>query len=421
MNSMDQIVKVKKLMSRGVNIANSVSVEVGSEVNIENISSDGVTIHSGCRIFGKSTVISPGVVLGSEGPVTLKDCRLGCNVELKGGYFDNSIFMDGVSVGPNCHIRPGSILEESVSVAHSVGLKQTILFPFVKLGSLINFCDCFMSGGTSDVNHSEVGSSYIHFNYTPNKDKATPSLIGDVAHGVMLNQNPIFLGGQGGLVGPCRIAYGTVIASGSIQREDQLKPNRLIISNNVRKGNVKYMQGVYLSVARQALNNIVYVANLLALMCWYRNIRKLFVADGFSMLLFEGLLEALEVVIKNRVGKFEMFCCNLKESLKLSKSLLGADTSSLFIQQKKELYENRKVMNNIVSEILDKIRAGSWASNSFVYHITQQIDQHGYGYLDTIKNLESDSAKSGTLWLQGIVDKVINTTLSSFQSINIAK
>jgi UDP-N-acetylglucosamine/UDP-N-acetylgalactosamine diphosphorylase len=52
-------------------------------------------------------------------------------------------------------------------------LKQTILFPFVTLGSLINFCDIFMSGGSDRKNHSEVGSSYIHFNYTPNQDKAT--------------------------------------------------------------------------------------------------------------------------------------------------------------------------------------------------------------------------------------------------------
>ena len=86
-----------------------------------------------------------------------------------------------------------------------------------------------MSGGTSRQDHSEVGSSYIHFNYTPNQDKATPSLIGDVPSVVMLNQRPIFLGGQGGLVGPCRMAFGTVIAAGSICRKDVLEPDRLVI------------------------------------------------------------------------------------------------------------------------------------------------------------------------------------------------
>ena len=75
-----------------------------------------------------------------------------------------------------------------------------------------------MAGGTSRKNHSEIGSSYIHFNFTPHQDKATASLIGDVPRGVMLDQPPIFLGGQGGLVGPVRIAYGTVIPAGTICR-----------------------------------------------------------------------------------------------------------------------------------------------------------------------------------------------------------
>jgi len=101
-----------------------------------------------------------------------------------------------------------------------VGLKQTILFPFVTLGSLVNFCDCLMAGGTSKKDHSEVGSSYIHFNYTPEQDKATPSLIGDVPQGVMVNRPPIFLGGQGGAVGPVRIGYGTVVKAGTILRKD---------------------------------------------------------------------------------------------------------------------------------------------------------------------------------------------------------
>ena len=49
-----------------------------------------------------------------------------------------------------------------------------------------------MSGGTSRRDHSEVGSSYIHFNFTPDGDKTTPSLFGDVVHGVLLDQPAVF-------------------------------------------------------------------------------------------------------------------------------------------------------------------------------------------------------------------------------------
>jgi len=192
------ILKIEKLLKKGVNIPNPDSVEIGSKVDTDRISGEGVVIYSGCKIFGGSTLILKNTRLGYESPVTIENCQIGTNVDLKGGFLKEAVLLDRVSIGCGSHIREGTILEEEASIAHTVGLKHTILLPFVTLGSLINFCDCFMSGGTSKKDHSEVGSSYIHFNYTPNQDKATASLIGDVPNGVMLNQRPIFLGGQGG-------------------------------------------------------------------------------------------------------------------------------------------------------------------------------------------------------------------------------
>lgn len=192
------ILKIEKLLKKGVNIPNPDSIEIGREVDTDRISGDGVVIYSGCKIFGGSTLILKNTRLGYESPVTIENCQIGTNVDLKGGFLRQAVLLDKVSIGYGSHIREGTILEEETSIAHMVGLKHTILLPFVTLGSLINFCDCFMSGGTSRRDHSEVGSSYIHFNYTPNQDKATASLIGDVPNGVMLNQRPIFLGGQGG-------------------------------------------------------------------------------------------------------------------------------------------------------------------------------------------------------------------------------
>ncbi len=192
--------KIIGLIKRGVNIPNPLTIHLGDEVNLENISSHDVTLYPGCRIYGEKTVISAGVKLGYEAPVTVDNCQLGQMVELKGGYFTQSVFLEKSNMGSGAQVREACILEEQAGGAHCVGLKQTILFPFVTLGSLINFCDCLMAGGTSRKAHSEVGSSYIHFNFTPEGDKATASLIGDVPQGVMLNKPPIFLGGQGGMV-----------------------------------------------------------------------------------------------------------------------------------------------------------------------------------------------------------------------------
>jgi bifunctional UDP-N-acetylglucosamine pyrophosphorylase/glucosamine-1-phosphate N-acetyltransferase len=216
--------RVERLIERGVSIPAPGGVEIGEEVDLDRIATQGVVFHAGTKVFGAKTLISRGVRLGREGPVTVDSCSVGPGVSLKGGFFESAVFLKGVGHGARRPRQGGTILEEQASGAHTVALKQTILFPFVTLGSLVNFCDCFMAGGTDRKNHSEVGSSYIHFNFTPNQDKATASMLGDVPGGVMLNQDPIFLGGQGGLVGPCRLAYGTVVAAGTVWRKDEPRP-----------------------------------------------------------------------------------------------------------------------------------------------------------------------------------------------------
>src|SRR5208337_2418339 len=235
--------KVICLLKKGVRMTAPFSVEIGDEVNLSRIS-DSLTIYGAARICGKNTLISGKVTLGYEAPVTLIDCCLGNDVELRGGFFTNSVFLNEVTMGSNAQVRSGCLLEEESGGNHCIGLKQTILFPFVQLGSLINFCDCLMAGGTSRKNHSEVGSSYIHFNFTPNQDKATASLIGDVPRGVMLDQRPIFLGGQGGLVGPAVIGYGTVIAAGVIFRGDFHEGHKLITGMQFAAARKKFVPGL---------------------------------------------------------------------------------------------------------------------------------------------------------------------------------
>ena len=63
--------------------------------------------------------------------MTVEDCQLGAGVRLRGGYFSGAVFLDGAVVGCGAHVRPGTILEEGAEMAHTVGLKQTIFFPFV--------------------------------------------------------------------------------------------------------------------------------------------------------------------------------------------------------------------------------------------------------------------------------------------------
>lgn len=378
------ILKIEKLLKKGVNIPNPDSVEIGSEVDTDRISGEGVVIYSGCKIFGGSTLILKNTRLGYESPVTIENCQIGTNVDLKGGFLRQAVLLDKVSIGCGSHIREGTILEEEASIAHTVGLKHTILLPFVTLGSLINFCDCLMSGGTSKKDHSEVGSSYIHFNYTPNQDKATASLIGDVPNGVMLNQRPIFLGGQGGLVGPCRLAFGTVIAAGSIYRKNELRQGRLIFEGLGKSGNIAFTSGMFRSLKRIMANNIIYIANLIALMQWYLHVRSRFISDNFPDVLFDGLKEKLNMAIDERIRKLKDFCRNQPDFDGIEESF------------------NKMRLNEGDRSLRD----------TFLKHIDSGIQKSGMNYISVIKGLENKSSELGTKWLQGIVDSVTEGILN---------
>lgn len=377
--------------------------------------SDAATIYPGCKLFGGQTLICQGAELGVEAPVTIKNCFVGPGVKLKGGYFENAVFLEGANAGSGAHVRSGTIFEEQASVAHTVGLKQTILFPFVTLGSLINFCDCFMAGGTDRKNHSEVGSSYIHFNYTPNQDKATASLIGDVPEGVMLNQNPIFLGGQGGLVGPCRITYGTVIAAGSIYRKDQLKPDRLVFEGGGRGGSVPYTTGIYRNVRRAAINNVIYMANLVALMAWYTQVRRQFVGDQFPLALYDGLVGTLNTAINERIKRFIAFCEKLPSSAQLYKQQMGDSASAKLIDQKTQLFGKRNQLADLIEQHLETIQRSD--PGPFYKIIEKKKETKRSDYLSVVAHLLPEERSLGTKWLQQIVDEVKTDILDVFTTI----
>ncbi len=380
--------KIEKLLNKGVQLPAPQSVEIGAEVDVDRISGQGVVIHSGCKIYGSSTLILQGAKLGYEAPVTVENCHIGPDVSLKGGFFKSAVFLKKASMGLGAHVREGTILEEEASAAHTVALKQTILLPFVTLGSLINFCDCLMSGGTSQKDHSEVGSSYIHFNYTPNQDKATPSLIGDVPAGVMLNRRPIFLGGQGGLVGPCRLAFGTVIGAGSICRRDEFRPDRLILEGP-KTGNFPFTP-IYMGVKRIVANNVTYIANLMALMQWYTHVRSAFLSDELPDALLEGLKEKLNMAIEERVKRL--------------KALYHEKQTGL-------LSENWPQVEAVFRTHPHEWETG--ARDAFLACIHASIKRNGKDYIAVIKGLASQDAEMGTRWLQGIVDKVTSGALSN--------
>jgi len=397
--------KIEMLTQKGVKIPNPRGIEVGPDVDTDRISGDGVVVHAGCKLYGSSTLILRGATLGYEGPVTIENCQVGPRVELKAGFFRNAVFLKKSSMGSGSNVREGTILEEESSAAHTVGLKQTILFPFVTLGSLINFCDCLMSGGTSRKDHSEVGSSYIHFNYTPNQDKATPSLIGDVPRGVMLNQRPVFLGGQGGLVGPCRLEFGTVIAAGSIVRKDELNPDRLLIGDTAKGGSIPFTPGIYFNIKRITVNNIIYIANLIALDHWYTHVRSQFLSDDFPKPLFEGLKEKLDMAIGERIHRLKALSQKVFDSVEADQFHTKENEPPLVLKQKNELFKRWSELEEYFKS-RHHVGENKELRDVFLEKLDLGIKTSGKDYIPVIKGLSIEDTKVGTAWLQGIVDNI---------------
>ncbi|NWG03524.1 MAG: UDP-N-acetylglucosamine pyrophosphorylase [Syntrophaceae bacterium] len=407
--------KIEQLIRKGVNIPTPLTIDVGDEVNIDQISGKGVKIYPGCRIYGEKTVISEGVQLGYEAPVTLENCQLGPKVELKGGYFKKSVFLEKANMGLGGHVREACLLEEEANGAHCVGLKHTILFPFVTLGSLINFCDCLMAGGTSRKDHSEVGSSYIHFNFTPEGDKTTASLIGDVPRGVMLNKPPIFLGGQGGMVGPLRLGYGNVVAAGSIVREDVEAEKQLIVSKSPSGKVVDLIPRAYPSLSRVVENNIIYIANLIALEQWYLHVRSLFFEhQEFGHLIFKAILENLKITKEERLKRLRDMAAKMPGSSDKEKG------KTKIIRAKQEFYEKVKLLEELLTGDAGK-SAGEKKRDQFLTALVKHREEHGGNYIEVIQSLPPSASTGGTQWLDVIVHLICGQAGKILPSLNSFK
>lgn len=407
--SQHNLERVQALRVRGVIVPQPESVYVAPDVDLERIAA-GAVIYPGSRLYGVETWIGPEARVGEEGPATVENCAVGAGAALKGGSFRGSTFLAGASLGGGAQVREGCLLEEEASGAHTVGLKHTILFPFVTLGSLINFCDCLMAGGTSRKNHSEVGSAYIHFNYTPHQDKATASRFGDVPGGVMLDQPPVFLGGQGGAVGPLHLGFGTVVPAGIVVRRDCVV-GRAVVPFEPPPDVTGFQPGLYRNIRRVVIHNLDYIGGLVALRRWYDTVRSPFFAAAAAPL-FEHALATLEAAREERIKRFAALLDGLERSIDRGMSV-DAPTAELLRQQ--ELYVNRRA----IADILREKPAGDTAAQDreiLLPSVDAGRSKHGDNYIQVVRHLAAADRAAGTRWLQAVVEATRDSVLRTLQT-----
>ena len=403
---------VRALLDAGARIPRPDAVVIGSEVRLEQIVARGLVLHPGTKIAGSRTIILEGAELGYEEPVMLENAVLGRRVRVQGGFVKDSVLLDGCEVRQGFHGREGCLLEEDSYFAHNVGLKMTIVFPFVVLGSLINFCDCLLAGGTSRKHHSEVGSGFIHFNFSPRGDKATPSMFGDVPHGVMLDQAPIFLGGLAGVVGPSRIGFGSVLAAGSVYRADY-DEDLLVLGERRRDGSTAFRPRSLGAIGAKVSKNVLYLGELTALWAWYRHVRpRLAGPEPLAQAVIASGLTMVEANIDERLKQLDRFRDLVRECLP---EATGAGAQAPVAGEWRRFVEGW----DAVRPSLKGFRTIEGRAELRAQFCERLQAAEAGAYTTTIQALAPDDRRVGSAWLRSVVGEVVNRCRGALPFITV--
>ena len=395
--------RVSKLQSRGVDVWGPERVYIDADVNLDNIE-PGSSIHH-ATLRGPDLRIGRGTRIGATGHALIENCQIGRNVELGAGSYQGATILDEARIRGFAEVRPGTLIEEQVEAAHSVAFKNTVLAATVVTGSLINYCDIFMSGGTSRENHSEVGSGVIHFNFDPRGDKWS-SLVGD-ARGVLLRSRPIFVGGQCGLVGPVHIDFGAVLAAGSDVRRD-IAGERVqweAAENRVIEG---FDPEIYTGLRRKFLTTARLIGNLWALDAWYRAVR-LPAAAAHEKPLYQAAREQLRLHVAERVKRLTKIIDKLERSIE--KSSASGDTGLISCQaEHRLLIEKRRDLRDALTKAPDD----SLAPESFAsqYEKARASGSH----LDAVRAVDDAAANQATQWLGKLDEEYVSRIAKLFKS-----
>jgi hypothetical protein len=237
-----------------------------------------------------------------------------------------------------------------------------------------------------------------------------------VPRGVMLREPPIFLGGQGGIVGPLKIGYGAVIPAGVICRQD-FKAEGMLWSSPASTEKKKIITaGIYGDINRKVNYNIVYVANLLALRQWYRYVRKEFFSkEKYGDDLYTGACNVLDEAVAERIKQMDVFAKHLENSFASdSKKMKPGVSAGVKRIQKLFLQSWPRMVEYLSGNNEDKISLK--VKEKFVKIIQTQSDQD-LSYLEAIQTLKPAQVQDGQDWLSKIVEDITTGCLKKFNAV----
>jgi len=423
---------VDALGNRGVVLPRPELVVIGPEVAPDRIAA-GAVLHPFTRIRGQGTRIGAGAVIGEGGPAVLEDCWVGAGARiatmgpvtlrrvtagpgtvLGSGAAEDAVFLGkevddpAISCGLGFRVRKGSLYEEDASSAQHTDTKMTILFPWVTLGSNVNWCDLLMAGGSGPQlgNFSEVGSGAVHFNFTPRGDKATASLLGTVSEGVFLGARTIFIGGNASLIGPAQAEFGTVTAAGrrySASLQAGLHAGEAAAAPEVPR---PFDPAIYGSIKRVYASQVRFIGELAALDAWYGQARA-HLAKGDAVL--EAVYAAGRNMVKMNIMERIAQLGGMAERMHHSSARIERNNSTdRRIAQQRALLE---AWSAIEVHLQDFAAAQEDMPEALRHGLESSAARHGRIYTRVIRGLEAEVIDEGRAWLEGIAKRLATDDL----------
>ena len=429
--------EVESLAGRGVLIPAPHQVSITRDVPLDAIA-PGAVLHPFTRLSGPATRVDAGAIIGEAGPatlrdtwvgnrarvgalgpVTLRDTTLGPRTVLGCGVAEESVFLglekDGAdfSTGYGFRVRSGSLYEEDANSAQYTDTKMTILFPWVTLGSNLNWCDILVAGGTGPRagEFSEIGSGAIHFNFTPRGDKATGSLLGNVVDGVFLRQPRLFIGGNTSIVGPLSGAFGAVAPAGGRFRRGlraglNAEPSGAKGAENGEKPGPSapgeaFDLEIYGDLRRVYASQVTMIGELAALDAWYAGVRiPLAGSDGERAALYSKAREMVGLALAERIRQLGALAARLERSIALLEKNAPGDPR---IAQQRALAEQ---WPDIEAHLMGFGNLQSAPPSSLLEGLDAAAGQGSAEYTRIIRALAPAAVQAGTAWLKEIAGAV---------------
>jgi UDP-N-acetylglucosamine/UDP-N-acetylgalactosamine diphosphorylase len=164
------------------------------------------------------------------------------------------------------------------------------------------------------------------------------------------------------------------------------------------------------------LNNIIYIANLIALGQWYRQVRGQFISEYFPETVLAGLEDKVKRAISERINRLEALCDKIQTSLEIQIPKNNErGRSSAARRQKQELVARWSRMKDLLNQ--SRSETGEARDQDlFLDKVQKGIKKTGLDYISVIQSIPPSDSVIGTRWLQGIVDRVVDEALKVIPS-----